>query len=276
MHVTRWGILSTANINRVVIAGARLADVEVVAVASRDRARADTYAREYDIPRAHGSYDALLADDGVDAVYISLPNSLHHEWTMRALEAGKHVLCEKPYTPSRRRRRGGIRPRGAARPRALRGVHVAPQPADEARARVAAGDRRAADDPRDVRVRAHARDRRPPPRRPRRRRADGRRLLLRQRRAPARGGARARAGRAGRRPERSRRPLHRHAPLRERRHRRVHFVVHVRAQRPRGDRQRRQALRSAIRGTRARRASSSTAARRPSNARTRTSCRSRT
>ncbi len=98
MHVTRWGILSTANINRVVIAGARLADVEVVAVASRDRARADTYAREYDIPRAHGSYDALLADDGVDAVYISLPNSLHHEWTMRALEAGKHVLCEKPYS----------------------------------------------------------------------------------------------------------------------------------------------------------------------------------
>ena len=98
MRVTRWGILSTANINRFVIAGARAANVEVVAVASRDQRRADAYAREYDIPRAHGSYDALLADAGVDAVYISLPNSLHHEWTMRALEAGKHVLCEKPYS----------------------------------------------------------------------------------------------------------------------------------------------------------------------------------
>jgi predicted dehydrogenase len=98
MNLTRWGILSTANINRVVIAGARAANVEVVAVASRERARAEAYAREYEIPRAHGSYDALLADDGVDAIYISLPNGLHHEWTMRALDAGKHVLCEKPYS----------------------------------------------------------------------------------------------------------------------------------------------------------------------------------
>jgi predicted dehydrogenase len=98
MSLTRWGILSTANINRVVIAGARAANVEVVAVASREHARAEAYAREYEIPRAHGSYDALLADDGVDAIYISLPNGLHHEWTMRALDAGKHVLCEKPYS----------------------------------------------------------------------------------------------------------------------------------------------------------------------------------
>jgi xylose dehydrogenase (NAD/NADP) len=97
--VTRWGILSTANINRLILEGARLAEgVEVVAVASRDRVRADAYAREHAIPRAHDSYDALLADDEVDAVYIPLPNSLHHEWTMRALAAGKHVLCEKPYT----------------------------------------------------------------------------------------------------------------------------------------------------------------------------------
>jgi xylose dehydrogenase (NAD/NADP) len=97
--MTRWGLLSTANINRLVLGGARLADrVEVVAVGSRDRARAEGFAREESIPRAHGSYDALLADDGVDAVYIPLPNSLHHEWTLRALEAGKHVLCEKPYT----------------------------------------------------------------------------------------------------------------------------------------------------------------------------------
>jgi D-xylose 1-dehydrogenase (NADP+, D-xylono-1,5-lactone-forming) len=98
MSLTRWGILSTANINRVVIAGARAANVEVVAVASREHARAEAYAREYEIPRAHGSYDALLVDDGVDAIYISLPNGLHHEWTMRALDAGKHVLCEKPYS----------------------------------------------------------------------------------------------------------------------------------------------------------------------------------
>jgi len=97
--MTRWGFLSTANINRLVLEGARLTDGEdVVAVASRDRERAERYAREHDIPRAHGSYDALLADEEVNAVYISLPNSLHHEWTMRALEAGKHVLCEKPFT----------------------------------------------------------------------------------------------------------------------------------------------------------------------------------
>jgi len=98
MDMTRWGILSTANINHVVIAGARAANLDVVAVASRDQGRADAYAREYDIPRAHGSYESLLADDGVDAIYISLPNGLHHEWTMHALESGKHVLCEKPYS----------------------------------------------------------------------------------------------------------------------------------------------------------------------------------
>jgi xylose dehydrogenase (NAD/NADP) len=97
--MTRWGILSTANINRLVLEGARLADgVDIVAVGSRDHARAESFARRHSIPRAYGSYDALLADDGVDAVYVPLPNSLHHEWTMRALAAGKHVLCEKPYT----------------------------------------------------------------------------------------------------------------------------------------------------------------------------------
>jgi xylose dehydrogenase (NAD/NADP) len=96
---TRWGILSTARINLAVLEGARKSDaVEVVAVGSRDTARADAYAREHGIPHAHGSYEALLADNEVDAVYISLPNSLHHEWTMRALASGKHVLCEKPYS----------------------------------------------------------------------------------------------------------------------------------------------------------------------------------
>lgn len=93
----RFGILSTARINRLVLAGARESDrVEIVAVASRDLARAEAYAREQEIPRAYGSYEELLADPELDAVYISLPNSLHVEWSIRALEAGKHVLCEKP------------------------------------------------------------------------------------------------------------------------------------------------------------------------------------
>jgi D-xylose 1-dehydrogenase (NADP+, D-xylono-1,5-lactone-forming) len=93
----RFGILSTANINQAVLEGARESDrVDVVAVGSRDQARADAYARRNRIERAYGSYEALLADDDVEAVYISLPNSLHVEWSVRALEAGKHVLCEKP------------------------------------------------------------------------------------------------------------------------------------------------------------------------------------
>jgi D-xylose 1-dehydrogenase (NADP+, D-xylono-1,5-lactone-forming) len=92
-----WGILSTAKINDKWLAGARPASgAEVVAVASRDAARAERYAEAHAIPRAHGSYEALLADPEVRAVYISLPNGMHVEWTRRALQAGKHVLCEKP------------------------------------------------------------------------------------------------------------------------------------------------------------------------------------
>jgi predicted dehydrogenase len=93
----KLGLLSTADINTMLIGGAPPA-VEVAAVASRDGARADAYAREHGIARAHGSYEALLADDELDAVYISLPNRLHHEWTLKALAAGKHVLVEKPYS----------------------------------------------------------------------------------------------------------------------------------------------------------------------------------
>ena len=93
----RLGILSTAKINRLVLAGARQTDrVEVAAVASRDLSRAQAYAREHGIERAHGSYEELLADPEVEAVYNPLPNSMHVEWSIRALEAGKHVLCEKP------------------------------------------------------------------------------------------------------------------------------------------------------------------------------------
>jgi predicted dehydrogenase len=95
----KWGIVSTADINRKVIPGAHAsAKVELLAVASRDQARADGYASEWEIPRAYGSYEALLADPDVEAVYIPLPNTMHVEWSIRALEAGKHVLCEKPFT----------------------------------------------------------------------------------------------------------------------------------------------------------------------------------
>ena len=93
----KWGIISTADINRKVIPGAHASgQVELVAVASRDQRRADEYAKRWDIPRAFGTYDDLLADPEIEAVYISLPNTMHCDWSMRALEAGKHVLCEKP------------------------------------------------------------------------------------------------------------------------------------------------------------------------------------
>jgi predicted dehydrogenase len=95
----RWGILGTGDINRRFMPGVRQsAEADIVAVGSRDPARAAIFAREYGIPRAFGSYEELLADPTIDAVYICLPNSLHHPWTMTALAAGKHVLCEKPYT----------------------------------------------------------------------------------------------------------------------------------------------------------------------------------
>ena len=93
----KWGIVSTAHINRLFLAGARESPaVEILAVASRDQGRAEQYAHDNGIERAYGNYDALLNDPDIDAVYISLPNSMHVDATVRALEAGKHVLCEKP------------------------------------------------------------------------------------------------------------------------------------------------------------------------------------
>jgi xylose dehydrogenase (NAD/NADP) len=94
----RWGVLSTARIGRTLfIPGVRAsADTEVIAIASRDPRTGQSVASELQIPRAYGSYDALLSDTDVDAIYNPLPNSLHAEWTIRAAEAGKHVLCEKP------------------------------------------------------------------------------------------------------------------------------------------------------------------------------------
>ena len=97
MGLTRLGIISTAHINRLLIPGAHASTkVDLIAVASREQSRAEAYAREWEIERAYGSYEALLEDPDVEAVYISLPNTLHCEWSIRAVEAGKHVICEKP------------------------------------------------------------------------------------------------------------------------------------------------------------------------------------
>lgn len=98
MQKIRWGLLSTANINRRLIPAIRAsARGELTAVASRSQASADAYAQNWGIPQAFGSYEAMLNSDAVDAVYISLPNHLHAEWSMAAMRAGKHVLCEKPF-----------------------------------------------------------------------------------------------------------------------------------------------------------------------------------
>ena len=93
----RWGILSTARIADRIVDGARGAEnAQITAVGSRDLARARAWADERGIEHAYGSYEELLASPEIDAVYIPLPNSMHVEWSITALEAGKHVLCEKP------------------------------------------------------------------------------------------------------------------------------------------------------------------------------------
>ena len=97
--MTTWGIISTADINRLVIPPAQESPaIDLVGVASRTQERADEYAAKWGIPRAYGSYEALLADPEIECVYISLPNTLHTEWSIKSVEAGKHVLCEKPFT----------------------------------------------------------------------------------------------------------------------------------------------------------------------------------
>ncbi len=94
----RWGVLGCAGIaKRSVIPGIQASQTGVVAaIASRNLNTAEETAKSLDIPTAYGSYEALLADETIDAVYIPLPNHLHMEWTIKAAEAGKHVLCEKP------------------------------------------------------------------------------------------------------------------------------------------------------------------------------------
>lgn len=94
----RWGVISTSSTaaGKAIPALLRCANANLVAVASRDLAKASACAARFAIPRAYGTYEALLQDPGIDAVYLPLPNSLHGEWTSRAAQAGKHVLCEKP------------------------------------------------------------------------------------------------------------------------------------------------------------------------------------
>jgi predicted dehydrogenase len=101
MSKVRWGLMSTAHINRRLIPAIRKSPRgELVAVASRSQESAETYAAEWKIPRAFGSYQAMLDSGEVDAVYISLPNHLHAEWSIRAMDSGVHVLCEKPFALS--------------------------------------------------------------------------------------------------------------------------------------------------------------------------------
>jgi len=95
--ILNWGLLSTARINRALIPPLRASKRnQLVAVGSRTLESAEKYAREWKISRTYGSYEALLADPEIDVIYNSLPNHLHAEWTIKAVEAGKHVLCEKP------------------------------------------------------------------------------------------------------------------------------------------------------------------------------------
>jgi len=99
--ILNWGLLSTAKINRALIKPLRASKrTRLLGVASRSLSSAETYAREWDIPRAYGNYEAMLADPEIDVIYNSLPNHLHAEWTIKALRAGKHVLCEKPFALS--------------------------------------------------------------------------------------------------------------------------------------------------------------------------------
>lgn len=95
--ILNWGLLSTARINRALIAPLQVSKRnELLAIASRSQETANAYAKEQKIPRAYGSYESLLADPDIDVIYNPLPNHLHAEWTIKAVEAGKHVLCEKP------------------------------------------------------------------------------------------------------------------------------------------------------------------------------------
>ena len=162
--MTSWGVLGAARINQSVLEGAVLAEgASLVAIAARDRDRAQAQADTFGIGTVHGSYDELLADPEVEAVYIPLPNALHVEWSVRALEAGKHVLCEKPLARAEAEaRRAFAAARAADRllMEAFMWRHT-PQTRGSASCspRASSG---AADRPRDVRLPAGARRRRAP------------------------------------------------------------------------------------------------------------------
>jgi predicted dehydrogenase len=104
VDLLRIGVLGTARISATALAGApaSVPEVTVAAVAARDQSRAEAYAEQHGIPVAYGGYEMLLADPDIDAVYNPLPNSLHGPWTLRAIAAGKHVLCEKPLASNAR------------------------------------------------------------------------------------------------------------------------------------------------------------------------------
>src|ERR1700689_4801926 len=101
MKKLRWGILGVAKINeRLLPAFAKARNAELRGIASRSLDKAQSAAKTANIPLAFGSYEALLDDPSIDAVYNPLPNTLHAEWTRQAILRGKHVLCEKPLTPT--------------------------------------------------------------------------------------------------------------------------------------------------------------------------------
>ncbi|MDQ1350753.1 MAG: D-xylose 1-dehydrogenase D-xylono,5-lactone-forming, partial [Acidobacteriota bacterium] len=96
--IINWGILGTARIarKRMIKAIQETEGNICLAISSRDEKRAGEVAGDFNIPKYYGSYDELIDDEQIDAVYIPLPNSLHHSWVIRAAEKGKHILCEKP------------------------------------------------------------------------------------------------------------------------------------------------------------------------------------
>ena len=129
MDKIRWGVLGVAKIAtaKVIPAMQAAAHCSVFAIASRDGARASQAAADLGISQAHSSYEALLADPDVDAVYIPLPNHLHVPWTIKAAEAGKHVLCEKPIglnAAEARTLHGGAGPHRRPDPGSIHGAHA--------------------------------------------------------------------------------------------------------------------------------------------------------
>ena len=206
--VLRWGLLGTARINRMVIPPLRAsARNRLEAVASRTPRRAEEYAREWGIARAFGSYEALLADPAIDAVYIALPNALHAEWSDPRRRGGQARPVREADGAERRRGRCDRGRRGTLRPRRHRSVHVPAPPAERPRRAPGAGrgDRRGAADARVVPFHAHAARGRALAARDGRRLPVGRRVLPGELRAH---GERNRAGRgqrrAGARPDRRR------------------------------------------------------------------------